>query len=270
MAMITISRGSYSKGKEVAEGVASQLGYTCISRDVLLEASDQFNIPEIKLVRAIHDAPSILNNFTHGKTSYIAYIQSALLEHAKKGNIVYHGLAGHILLRGIPHVLKVRIIADLDTRVAAEMDREQIDITEARSVILRDDEERRKWTKKLYGVDPWDPALYDLLICIDKIEVQGAIDIICLAASFKPFQPTGDSREKLDDLILACQVKSRLLDLDRNVEVIAEYGNVIVHTKADLRKARKLEEKIKMLTKEIEAIHNIDLRVRSVKPSADA
>lgn len=35
MAIITISRGSYSKGKEVAEKVAEKLGYECISRDVL-------------------------------------------------------------------------------------------------------------------------------------------------------------------------------------------------------------------------------------------
>lgn len=72
MSIITISRGSYSRGKEVAEKVAAALGYECISREVLLEASEQFNIPEIKLVRAIHDAPSILERFTYGKERYVA------------------------------------------------------------------------------------------------------------------------------------------------------------------------------------------------------
>ncbi|MEJ2071714.1 MAG: cytidylate kinase family protein [Syntrophobacterales bacterium] len=80
MAIITISRGSYSRGKEVAEKVAARLGYECISRDVLLEASEQFHIPEIKLVRAIHDAPSILERFTHGKERYVSYIKAALLK----------------------------------------------------------------------------------------------------------------------------------------------------------------------------------------------
>jgi len=63
MAIITISRGSYTKGKEISEKVAERLGYGCISRDVLLEASKDFNVPEIKLIRAIHDAPSILDRF---------------------------------------------------------------------------------------------------------------------------------------------------------------------------------------------------------------
>jgi hypothetical protein len=41
MAIITISRGSYSKGKEVAEKVAEHLGYECLSREVILDASGQ-------------------------------------------------------------------------------------------------------------------------------------------------------------------------------------------------------------------------------------
>ena len=67
MTIITISRGSYSKGKEIAEKTAQKLGYECVSRDVLLEASEHFNIPEIRLIRALHDAPSILERFTYAR-----------------------------------------------------------------------------------------------------------------------------------------------------------------------------------------------------------
>jgi len=59
MGVITISRGSYSMGKETAEKLAQHLGYECISREILLEASAHFNILELKLDRAIHNAPSI-------------------------------------------------------------------------------------------------------------------------------------------------------------------------------------------------------------------
>ena len=65
MGVITISRGSYSKGKEIAEKLAQQLGYECVSRDILLETSTHFNIHELKLIRAIHDAPSIFERFKY-------------------------------------------------------------------------------------------------------------------------------------------------------------------------------------------------------------
>ena len=66
MSIITISRGSYNRGKEVAEKVAERLGYDCIAREVLVEASEQFNIPEIKLLITIQDAPSILERSAMG------------------------------------------------------------------------------------------------------------------------------------------------------------------------------------------------------------
>ena len=36
MSIITISRGSYSKGKEIAEKVAEELGFECIAREIIL------------------------------------------------------------------------------------------------------------------------------------------------------------------------------------------------------------------------------------------
>ena len=68
MPIITISRGSYSMGKAVAEQVARRLDYRLISREVLLDAGSRFNIPEIKLKKAIHDAPGILERYPPQQT----------------------------------------------------------------------------------------------------------------------------------------------------------------------------------------------------------
>jgi len=259
MAIITISRGSYSKGKEVAERAAERLGYRCISREVILEASGIYHIPEIKLVKAIHDAPSILDRLGGGKLAYIAYYKSALARLVREDNVVYHGLAGHLLLKGVPHVLKVRIIADLADRVLNEMKRERINEQDARSMILKDDQERRKWTQSLYGADPWDSSLYDLVVHIDRFTVSNAVDFVCEAAGLDQFRTTAESQQKMDDLALASQVKAALVGLNQEVAVTSEYGNVLVFTRADDRLARKIREKIKALSSEIEGINNIEV-----------
>ena len=87
MAVISISRGSFSKGKEVAEMVAARLGYRCLSREVILDASEHYHIPEIKMTKAIHDAPSILERFGHDKTRFVTYYQSALVRNVQKDNV---------------------------------------------------------------------------------------------------------------------------------------------------------------------------------------
>lgn len=73
MPIITISRSSYTYGKKVAEAVAETLGYTCISREEVLNASQEFNMPGIKLVREL---PLILDQTVFNKHRYISYIRS--------------------------------------------------------------------------------------------------------------------------------------------------------------------------------------------------
>jgi len=266
MAIITISRGSYSRGKKVAEGVAEKLGYRCLSREVILEASEHYHIPEIKMVKAIHDAPSMLERLGRSKQAFIAYYQSALARAVQNDNIVYHGLAGHLLLKGIPHILKVRIIADLDDRVRQEMKQNSISENEARTLIVKDDQERRNWTHSLYGVDPWDSSLDDLVIHIHKFTVSDAVDVICEAARLEHFKTTEEGQQKMDDLVLASHIKASLIDISNDIGVLSEYGNILVYTKADDRHLHRLEEKISLLHKEIKGINNIELHPRVPAP----
>jgi cytidylate kinase len=259
MAIITISRGSYSKGKEVAEKVAEALGYECISRDVLLDASDRFHIPELKLIRAIHDAPSVLGRFNHGKQIFIAYIRSTLISRMAKDNVVYHGLAGHLLLTDMPHVLKVRILADMANRIEAEMQREGISKDEARTLLQEDDQERRKWTRALYGVDPWDSSLYDMVVHIRKLMVPDVVDLICRAVTKQQFTTTESCMRRMKDLALACQVKAALVDPFFDVGVTCEYGNVLIYTEARNHQINKLEKMAKGIGREIEGINNLEV-----------
>lgn len=267
MAIITISRGSYSKGREVAEKAAARLGYRLTSRDVLLEAAERFSIPEIKLVRAIHDAPSILNRFTHGRQCFLAYIRSALADQPQQDNLVYHGLAGHLLLKGVPHVLKVRVIADLEARVKAEMARENISADEARDLLLADDAERRKWTQHLYGVDPWDPALYDLVVHIHKMTVDDAVELIVQAADRPCFATSPQAQRKMDDLALACRVKAALVNNQCfDVGVSADFGNVIVYTTKADRRHHHLDQQVEAARQSIGGINHLEVHEQTTFP----
>ena len=247
MSIITISRGSYSRGKEVAEKLALALGYKCLSRDILLEASERYNVPEIKLIRAIHNAPSILERFTYNKEQYVASIRAALLRHVQKDNVVYHGLAGHFLLQGIPHVLKVRILADLEDRVQEEMKRENISADEARRILREDDEERRRWSLKLYGIDTTDPSLYDLVIHIKPITVNDAVEIIKCALKESCFQSTPEAQNLVDELSLAAQIESALVQEIPSIKVEAKEGEVFIYIKRAMWDDKDLMARIKRL-----------------------
>jgi cytidylate kinase len=251
MCIVTISKESYTQAKEVAENVARELGFACVSREILIEASEEFNVPEIKLLRAVRDAPSVLDRFTFGKERYVAYIRAALLDRLQRDKVVYHGLAGHHFVRGITHALKVRIIGKKEDRAKLVMRRPEVFEQAASAMmgmsreglshpakhpriskdkalrILEDsDGARRKWSLHLYGIDADDPNLYDMVIHFDRLSADDAVDMICRAARLSRFQATAESQQAMDDLVLAARVKAKLVERYPRVNISADEGAV--------------------------------------------
>ena len=208
MSVIIISQGSYSHGRKVAEKTAERLGYTCSSRDFLIEVSKGFNIPEIKLTRALGGSPSTLERYTFGREKYIAYMRAGVLEHLAKDSAVFHGFVGHFFVKDLSHVLKVRIIADMSSRVRSMMHREKISSPEEALKMVNDvDEERRKWSVKLYDLDTWDCRLYDLAIKVGKISIDDAVSTICDRIKNRAFQTTPESQRRMDNLLVEARQK---------------------------------------------------------------
>ena len=210
MSIITISRGTMSGGKKLAETLAEKLGYRCISREIIIKAADDYGVPESKLFETIQKSPSIFQKLSFERDRYLAYIQASLCEYAKDDNLVYHGSAGHFLLEGISHVLRVRLVADMPYRTKATM--EQFNFTEKDAVkyIERIDRGRVKWTKFLYGVDWSSPDLYDLVFNLERTDLAFVCEMITHAIQQPPFQVTPQSARAMNDLLLASRVRATL------------------------------------------------------------
>lgn len=261
MAVITISRGSYSHGKEIAETVAQRLGYDCISREILIEASKEFNIPELKLFHAIYDAPTLLDRFFFRREKYIAYIQAAVLSHLRRDNVVYHGFAGHFFVKDIAHVLKIRIIADMEERIRVVMKRNNLTREEAIKNIHKVDEARKKWSQQLYGIETADPSLYDMIINIGQLTLEDAVEIICHKASLKRFQSTPESYQKIEDLSLSARVRAAIIDKFPSSEVTSNRSVVLVKIATDPSKEEKAARAVKNILKDIDEIKEVSVSV---------
>ena len=147
MPIVTISRGTFSGGKDLAERLARELGYPCISREVIAEAAEQYGASEAALSDALSRAPSFLDRFRRDKERYLAYIRAVLCKHARAGDFIYHGHAGHHLLAGVRHVIRVRVVADMSYRVQAAMQQLNMASHQAEAHIRKVDDERRRWTR---------------------------------------------------------------------------------------------------------------------------
>ncbi|MFV0436806.1 MAG: AAA family ATPase [Desulfopila sp.] len=256
MPVISISRGSYHRGRDVAHAVAEMLRYECISRDSLLENSDIYDTPEIRLLPNVKHAAQVLEHFSFGRERYVNYMSSSVLRFLKKDNHVYHGLAGQFFVSDVSHVIKIRIIADLGERVAAEAKRSGLDPDRVRDHLTADDEERRKWAKLLYGIDISDPQNYDMVLNISTMSVQDAAALIAQAASFPCYQATAESIHRIENLALQSEVKAALFDYPQ-AKVIAEDGLVHIHVKAPADQEEAVRQRIETV---LEAIPEVKKR----------
>jgi osmotically-inducible protein OsmY len=241
MAIVTISRGSFSGGVAVAEAVAERLGVPCISREVIRDAAQASGIDEGALIATLEDPPRFWEKSPGKITAHLNLVRTALLKRTDGGDFVYHGYAGHLLLSGISHVLRVRVIASEDYRIRAAMEDFSLGEKEAAKYVRTLNTQLMKWTKFLYGVDWQDPALYDVVLRVDRVGVEGAADIIVGMTRLEPFQPTEESRKAFADLLLSSNVWSALTADPRtraaNVRVAADGGEVFVTGSADNAKA---------------------------------
>ncbi|MBI4915489.1 MAG: cytidylate kinase family protein [Acidobacteria bacterium] len=260
-----------SGGKALAECVASATGSPCVGREILVEAATKIGVPESILAAKLEKGPGLWDRLTLERRLYVVAMQAALAEHAAKGDLVYHGYAGHLLLRGVPAVLRVRLIAPLEMRVRNEVTREGISYEAAEDRIRRLDEGRVRWTRAIYGVDLLDPQLYDLVVNLEAMSIPSACSIVAEAAKRPEFLITDELKASLRDFALACRVKvalathpaSRGLDLDVKAAAgLVTIGGEVPQPQWTTHTSSRWETELTEIAKTAEGVKRVLLEIR--------
>jgi cytidylate kinase len=210
VAIITISRGTLSGGRATAQCLADALKHPCVGREILQQAAKKLGAHEEDLIGKLEAPPSRWARLTHERKIYLLAVQTALAEHCATGELVYHGLAGQFLLRDLPCVLAVRLIAPLEMRVQALMDAHHRMTSKAAEEFIHNvDEDRRRWVKLMYQADVEDPSLYDLTINLQAVSLDTACETIAEAAKQPPFEVTEEVKARLEEFANECREQLR-------------------------------------------------------------
>jgi cytidylate kinase len=235
MAIITIYQGASGSGEELADAVAQSLGCSCISREVLVEASLRYGIPEAKLNEIVEKGSSWWTRFMENLQPYRIALQAAFCQIAVtegQSNLVYHGHLGHELLPGFKHVLKVLLTAPMEKRVEQVKARQGLHDAAARRFIDETDKARSRRLMAMFDVDWRDPSRFDLVFNVGRMSVGAAKHLICETVRLPEYQMTPASKQVFEDFALASRVKAVLAmspDMPRTrLDVKASAGKVVV------------------------------------------
>ena len=263
MSIVAISRGTFSGGEALAKRVAERLGYRCLSRETNLEAAAKaYGVPAKDLVAAMEKRPSFWHRVVGERTAHLAFVRAALCEQARADNLVYHGLVGHLLLPGIAHVLRVRVIADPDYRVKVAREQQELGPAEALAYIDKVDKERRQWVRFLFDVEWDDPNLYDVILNLSRMSLGTACETVTRLTEQDEFKATAESRRAMRNLTLGSQVRAKLgTDArTRGVElnVVAEDGIVTITGETY---SPDLDEAIDLVARQVDGVTEVRSKV---------
>ena len=150
----------------------------------------------------------------------------------------------------------------MEDRIALEMERENISREEAKRILKSDDEQRRKWSQHLCGIDTTTPSLYDMVLHIKTLTPDDAVDMICHTVGLPHFQTTAQSQKFLEDHLLASEVKAALIDMKPDIAVSAIDGVVFVRTKAHISEEERLFHEIKEIGESVPGVKEVSINKR--------
>jgi cytidylate kinase len=240
VAIITISRGAKSGGAELAQRLSERLGYSCKSREVVLEGAKKYNIMAEELYRRLDESPGLWNKLTRDHERYLIYVQCAVIDAVREDNVIYHGSAGQLFLRGIQHVLRVLLEAPIEERVKTVMQESGKDDSEAADYIAKIDTQKIRWFKLIFGEQWRDPSLYDMSFSTRKLTIDSICDIVALAVRQKEFRTTEQSVRLLNNLSLECEVKAAFAADDKiwNLPIEISANNGVVELRGIVKDAK--------------------------------
>lgn len=195
--VITINREVGSGGRTVGRKLAEKLGVKYCDKSVINGLTQRFGLSVEKIEEIKAQKKTWWNEIT---TYYNTLVNSAslpmeaevkldnaslfetekriLLELAEQTSCVVAGRTGFMVFRDHPNRINVFIQASTAYRIQRIMRRQNVNEQEARNIIAQLDASREAYIKKFEDTSRYDTRNYQLVISMDGLTEDDAVDII--------------------------------------------------------------------------------------------
>ena len=207
--VISISRQVGTAGEEVAQALATRLGFRFIDYQVIQDAARDAGVSPETVSEAEH-SPSLMTRLLEAlarnpsmpaagwadpvpiaaspmytSTDYRRFVEQAIREMADQGEAIIVGHAAQVILRDrfdTVHVLVTGSNAQRARRIKAGMG---VDEKEALKIIEKTDHERLDYFRRFYETGWLTPCTYDLCISTDHLNSEQAAELVLRVAELR-------------------------------------------------------------------------------------
>lgn len=185
--VITIGREYGSKGREIGEKLAAELGFNYYDKKILQLTAERSGLTEKILEKADETAanPLFAPYYPPGidagsVNDRVFKVQSDIIrEKAQTESCVIVGRCANYVLADAPNCLRVYVFADLDTRISNIMASQGIQDREVAARVIKKNDKTRRAYYQYYTDWKWGGAEgYDILINSKTMGIDGAVELL--------------------------------------------------------------------------------------------
>lgn len=200
--VITINRELGSGGRTIGEKLAEKLGVKFYDKALIKGLMDHYHltVDEIEKVKGrkhnwwsdvehmLQIGPGVTTNYYMLQTNNVSErlttdevfkTETMILQDiAAEASCVVAGRSGFYVFRDHPNHLSILIQASLPCRIARVVRKQNVNEDEARKIIAKVDEMRENYVKKYTNTSRYDTRNYDLVISMDKMTEDNAVEVI--------------------------------------------------------------------------------------------
>ncbi len=234
MAVIVINQQLGSRGAELGQLVARELGYRYMGRaDLITEASQIYRVDPEQFMRFDEREPRFWERSKIDNERLIWFLRAVCFREMARDKMVYVSSYGAHLLPENGCGLRVRTIAALARRVAYIAKVERLGEAAADKRVRDHDREVRARTATLWGIDIDDAHLYHLVLNTSNLTLETLCATLMTCAERVSAACPAAGWQELRDMAVAAQVRAGLLSHPKfghaQVEVQCKAGAVQVY-----------------------------------------
>ena len=261
MAVITVSRQVGSLGTEMAQILAERLQYEYVDKEKIGKALAAYGLPELELEKFDEKKPPFWDSWQVQRKKFLHFLEAVIYDFARKGNVVIVGRGGQVLLRDLPGVLHLRVIAPFEMRVKRLLTEKGGDEKQVARHIRRNDRDSEGFIRTFFDMNWDDAALYDMVLNTEKISIETAVAMVWQGMQSREMREgEKQSQEKLENRALTQKVDATLLGIlgmeVRHVNAQIEKGAVTLRGSVPTAKDKENCEKAVAALEGVQKVDN--------------
>ena len=250
MPVIAMTREMGSLGKDVAAGLAGELGIALIYNEIVDVLADKMRVRKSHVIKLLDGQANIFERLTADKTSMSIFTAAEVCALAlREPGALFRGWGTAHLMRDIPHVVCVRICAPFELRKQRMLERlKTTDAAKVEEEIRASEEAQTALVRREFHTDWTDALHYDLVLNTECLTPAQCIDHVLRVVRSAQFAETPASRKALADLALKTAVQAALRSNSAtrrlDIAVNATDGLVTLEGIVDNKDDRMLVERV--------------------------